>query len=195
MTAAAWILAVLASALQPATPSAAELVLEQNIVDVVSTVRGPIDIEGISLRACGYSNAWYHADTRTLEFCTELAAESPEFQRFVVAHEMSHAIIDQLEVPFTGSEEDAADELGALLLISTGHAEDLVGAASHYWEETDSTPDPTDDHATSQRRGWNLLCLYAGSIGDRAGSVMCTYKFSRAAHAWARLLSNDRKAR
>src|SRR5262245_33029669 len=89
---------------------------------------------------CGFINAAYFpveqiiwwgespriVHPRTVILCNETLPEGVGFTRFIVAHEMAHAIVDQYRIPTTGSEEAAADELAAVIEIAGGHRDDIV---------------------------------------------------------------------
>ena len=90
-------------------------------------------------RNCG-EGAYYDPSTRVVGLCYELFVGIDKlFQRgtvtlseeeiaesvvgvglFVFLHEVGHALIDILDIPTTGKEEDAVDDLAAVLLIESG---------------------------------------------------------------------------
>src|SRR4029078_13036153 len=53
--------------------------------------------------------------------------------RFVLHHELGHALVDLLNLPVTGKEEDAVDQLATVVLLSSDNDADTVsGLAGAY---------------------------------------------------------------
>jgi len=89
----------------------------------------------LRLVECDEANAYYDEDTRTIDLCLELLTDLRESFAaayesedevddavagafvFFLFHEVGHALIDVLELPITGREEDAADQLAAWVMI------------------------------------------------------------------------------
>ncbi len=141
---------------------------------------------GLVFTKCGYVNAYYWPEYDTVVFCEEALEQGRGFARFVAAHEMTHAIIDQYSIPYTGSEEDAADELAAIAL----EPEDVL-EASLWFRRRGFPEDPRDSHSSNARRAWNLACLADGA-DERPVLEECAYKYQHALWSWARLLSLPR---
>ncbi|MGI5339563.1 DUF4344 domain-containing metallopeptidase [Streptomyces sp. CA-181903] len=86
-------------------------------------------------------------------------------------HEVAHALIDRLDLRFTGREEDVADQFAAYRLLSRG-AEGraaLRAAADNYAQYAADDPedgDPSDEHAPDAVRSANYLCYLYGSADD-----------------------------
>ncbi|MDO5658004.1 MAG: DUF4344 domain-containing metallopeptidase [Paracoccus sp. (in: a-proteobacteria)] len=92
---------------------------------------------------------------------------------WIFYHELGHAIIDQMELPVLGKEEDAADQLAILLsdtvwddqtsaLISTH-----VAAAFRAADATATEPFPWwEEHAADLQRYFSVACLYYGGDPD-----------------------------
>jgi hypothetical protein len=91
-------------------------------------------------------------------------------------HELGHGLIDILDLPVLGREEDAADTLAALLVHETWQEEQarriLYDAAEAYLlldaeaKATGSEPDLADTHSLDLQRYYNLVCLYYGADPD-----------------------------
>jgi len=160
------------------------------VVTVVETVNhmAPLLVEPIRLRFtdCGQVNAAYWPATNALVVCNETMAQPTGVLRFIVAHEMAHAVIHQRDVPFTGSEEVAADELAALTLLAWDDEYDvlLMGLYFHVHAQAE---DPTDPHPGDERRAYTLMCLADGSE-DQPEWPECRWELARALHTWGRLL-------
>ncbi|MBK8953505.1 MAG: hypothetical protein IPM85_15805 [Chitinophagaceae bacterium] len=90
----------------------------------------------LSLRDCGVINAFYSSDRKELILCyqmldylyknyvdsipdpTELGEKIGNVLSFIYFHEIGHAMIDLLDIPLTGKEEDAADYFSFYFLAS-----------------------------------------------------------------------------
>ena len=59
-------------------------------------------------------------------------------------HELGHAVIDQMQVPIFGQEEDAADSLSILLVDALYESDDAetitFDSASLFWVESEHEP-------------------------------------------------------
>jgi hypothetical protein len=139
----------------------------------------------LSYRDCGQVNAYYWYATKTVVICNELLDEPIGFVRFVMAHEMAHAVIMQKDIPYTGSHEDAADQLAAVFLYVNDMREDIYEAAEWFYQWRDAEPSPLDDHTWPHQRAWQLFCYYVGT--EETGSE-CNHRFGQALKAWDRLL-------
>lgn len=90
----------------------------------------------LSLRDCGVINAFYSSDRKELILCyqmldylyknyadsipdeNELGEKIGNVLTFIYFHEVGHAMIDLLDIPLTGKEEDAADYFSFYFLAS-----------------------------------------------------------------------------
>jgi hypothetical protein len=86
---------------------------------------------------------------------------------FCTFHEMGHALINELNLGVTGKEEDAVDELAALILIDNKKPEwavDGTTAMTILTEKSDnSRPAFFDEHSLSPQRLGDVLCMVYGS--------------------------------
>lgn len=86
-------------------------------------------------------------------------------------HEMGHALIDQLELPVLGREEDAADILSVLLIDEVWEPETATGIAENTAlsyvfmaeENADSEPAFWDVHGLDLQRYYSHVCLFYGA--------------------------------
>ncbi|WP_152225431.1 DUF4344 domain-containing metallopeptidase [Pseudomonas sp. SCB32] len=112
---------------------------------------------------------------------------SPNVARFVLAnaefsvmHEMGHMLIAEYNLPVLGREEDAADQIGFILLfrLYTKLPQDEIDARlldiADYWRLEWQTPKPQaeqvlawDSHPLDEQRYYNLVCLLYGSDMQR----------------------------
>ncbi len=137
---------------------------------------------------CGEDNAYWDRK-RSVIMCNELRDNPPGQQRFYLAHEFAHAIIDRLHVPYTGSEETAADELAALTLILLGMEEDVRVMEGQFALQAQPYLDPTDSHLHDLQRAHNLGCLRLGRYGWPIDQ--CDRKWRETVVNWARLLAES----
>jgi hypothetical protein len=134
--------------------------------------------------------------------------------QFIVAHEIGHALVDQLDLPITGREEDAVDGFAAYL-----HAEDPrfgpmapVSAAVLFDAiKTDDgklgDSDFADEHSLPQQRVYQFLCWVYGSDTRRFRGIVgpdmlprdraarCRGEYRQLRSSWTRLLAAHLKAR
>ena len=131
--------------------------------------------------------------------------------RFIVLHETGHALIDLLDIPVTGREEDAVDQLATTLMQrfaagdeSSAVVADNLRMASN-WFLVRSTgaynlDAYADEHALGEQRYFNLQCLLYGSDPGRyvdmvtdgslpeARARMCPAEARKISKAWLRLM-------
>ena len=129
---------------------------------------------------------------------------------FAVYHEFGHALIDLLDLPVVGREEDAADGFAAIRMIPPAPdpvGDDLIIAVADGWRLQSDGFDRAalwDEHALDEQRHYALVCLLVGS--DQGGFfdyareaglpieriVTCPEDFSNMQTGWRRLLSRHR---
>ena len=137
-------------------------------------------------KVCGEINGYYQPSTKTVTLCAEDLDEGYSFTRFIVAHEMAHAVIGQLDIPYTGSGEDAADELAAVVLGLSDQWYDVQNAANWFLLHA-SPPNPFDSHTYDEKR-FVILSRYASAAKDGGGDP----RWDHAVRAWAVLLRGHR---
>lgn len=131
--------------------------------------------------------------------------------RFIVLHETGHALVHLLDLPVTGRQEDAVDQLAAMLMLRFAGldeapaevVENLRMAADWMLARSTGAYDLhayADEHALGEQRYFNLQCLiygtdpvaYAGLLG--AGDLtperarVCPRERQAVGRAWLRLL-------
>lgn len=169
---------------------------------VASALNARFQVPGritMGVAECGQKNAFYDPQRRVIVLCYEIADDivqefrydnlTPE-QRdkavmgaisFVLFHEIGHALVDVLDLPITGREEDVADQVATLTLADS----DPMAAywAAEYWRQKDDLGDTgllkglvgmfrtpgqfADEHSLDEQRFFNVLCWTYG--GDPAG--------------------------
>lgn len=185
----------------------------------------PRDVE-IRLLECKEANAFYDPEAKAILLCYEgfehlmelfsegaTEAESEEAAEKAVAalvftfyHELGHALIDVYDLPITGREEDAVDQLATVMLLETWEGEDsemaiLSSAEAFELDSGDSDEsDMADEHSLDQQRYYNLVCWIYGSDPEYFSEVakewelpaaraeQCSSEYSRMSGAWSTLL-------
>jgi len=179
----------------------------------------PRDIR-MRFEECGEANAYYDSDNHLISMCLELMDDmaqtlEPQFEAedldtaltgafvAVVLHEVGHALVHVLELPITGREEDAVDQLAAWMLIHREQADSVRGAAASYYteDEENGEDDFADEHSLNRQRYYNLMCWVYGS--DPAGNEDlldeewglpegrasgCEAEYAQLDRSWTRLL-------
>lgn len=174
---------------------------------------------GIRLTECGEANAYYDLEQYEILLCLELMdgmAEvlKPQFETdedftnalagaFIATalHEVGHALVHVLELPITGREEDAVDQLSAWLLIKAGEPDAVLGAAATYYTEFDpEDEDFSGEHSIDRQRYFNHVCwVYGAAPADNeelisvwelpeARAEQCEAEYAQLDRSWQRLL-------
>lgn len=198
---------------------------------VIETVRF-IEVEfnlprPLTIQIGGEDGPLYDPDSTTivipLEFLAEIreklvehgyAHEADEIDAAVVDvfehtlyHELGHFLVDVLNLPITGREEDAVDELGYILLIDLyqdGGDVALTAADVFFIEgDTEDGPQESDfwaEHSLDIQRFYNGVCLIYGSDPKRYADVaaesgmdrdrleLCEDEYARKRDAWFQML-------
>jgi hypothetical protein len=182
---------------------------------------------------CGEENAFYMPQQQTMVICYELvdhfyeifkpdAKDDDELDSavagaidFVTYHELGHALAHILDLPITGKEEDAADQLSTYLLADgsdEGEAAVLDGA---HWMQLEDAQNDTDieqlpfwdEHSLEKQRFYNLACWLYGHDAEKYASLVtdgtlpaeraerCADEYTQLARAWERLLGKNLKVR
>lgn len=186
----------------------------------------PRDIEVVHTE-CGVENAYYSPDDERVTLCYELlnmvaavmdnAGLDPDVRDeaigsawlFVLFHEVGHALVDMYDLPITGREEDAVDDLAAIVLIDAGAA-DAVVAAAVFWILTDdgqySDAKFADEHSLNPQRFYTLLCTVYGSDPQAHADLVeygylpyeraqrCPREYGQKDASWTALLAPWRKS-
>jgi len=169
-----------------------ELIKERRALEGIKEIFSPFRLQNdltVKSTECGMVNAWYQRPTVTIcyEYLDDILKMMPKEATpagltpndtvigqfmYVVAHEMGHAMFDQLNVPLFGRPEDAADQFSAYMMLKLGkdQARRLIGGAAfsykEYVEKTKVTVPSTafaDVHGAPMQRFYNLLCMAYGA--------------------------------
>jgi hypothetical protein len=131
--------------------------------------------------------------------------------RFMLLHETGHALVDLLDLPVTGRQEDAVDQLAAMLMLRFAALDetpeeviDNLRMAAHSMLARSTGAYQldayADEHALGEQRYFNLQCLIYGTdppgfadmvtAGDLTveRAAGCPRETRRVGRAWVRLL-------
>ncbi|MFJ6761022.1 MULTISPECIES: DUF4344 domain-containing metallopeptidase [unclassified Streptomyces] len=191
-------------------------------------------------KSCGGANASWDPQARDITYCYELVEETrPIFQEQaaregsgspaeraaavdddiigfsngVLLHELGHGLVDMYDLPITGKEEDAVDQLATLLLATGGERHidyavstlNTLGALADAQEAGDLSGLFSDEHSLSAQRFYNEICWLYGSDPEAFRSVViavgnpdgvlpelraegCRHEYEQIKKSWSRLL-------
>lgn len=146
-------------------------------------------------------------DFRSNEEIKEVVSNATTFAFF---HEVGHALIDAYDLPITGREEDAVDQLSVVVLADGSEEGDrtVLDAARTFSRATDAELDElafADEHSLDRQRFYNIICLLYGQNKEKFASLVndgtlpegraerCDIEYARANKAWDVLLAPYRK--
>lgn len=200
-----------------------EAVFEKLTAALSTHVKLPHDIP-VVFDKCGTVNAFYDPKSISIIFCDEFTQFFLEQAKswkgtkeergkrllhtlaFFFLHEVGHALIDQLHIPAVGREEDAADQIAAVMLIQnseTGETVAVDGALSFLsimQLHKGAPPAFADEHSLDEQRFYNIACLIYGSnptkyapmvkngILPKARATRCPTEWAKVSGAWTTLL-------
>jgi hypothetical protein len=199
--------------------------LEDTIKELNGTFALPTDVP-VVLRECGEVNAFYDPESGEISLCYELVehyseifmadAQTDEEQEeagasiasatmFTFFHEMGHALIAIYDLPVTGREEDAVDQLATMILLQGGEEGEnsaIDGANSFVGEDEEEMDDLSfwDEHSLDEQRFYNILCWIYGNdpegyqylVEDETlpanRAERCPAEYNRMSRSWEALL-------
>jgi hypothetical protein len=88
---------------------------------------------------------------------------------FILAHEFGHTLIANYELPVLGKEEDAADAISTVVLLTVPNGAEYAAAAAAFWADFSGRQEPpviaeyADQHSLDLQRAFDILCWTAGS--------------------------------
>jgi hypothetical protein len=176
---------------------------------------------------CGEPNASYDPERTRVILCYELFRTLAEIYAdeiggdhlimgtlvFALMHELGHALIDVLDLPATGREEDAVDQLATILMLGQGDAGDSLAFGVIGWFAKNAQSRVNDDlvfadaHGLNVQRYYDILCLVYGRDRARYPEILtegwlpadraarCPAEYARIAHSWRRLLWPHKRRR
>ncbi|HRH42940.1 MAG TPA: DUF4344 domain-containing metallopeptidase [Pyrinomonadaceae bacterium] len=199
-------------------------ILEEITQPLNEIIALPFDVY-LNFDECGEPNAFYSKQTREITMCIEFMDTFEESFRkisnkqseiddmtsgatvFFFFHELGHCLIYVWDLPATGREEDAVDQLAVLVLLDgTPEGDDMVLSGALFFDifsqnETKGSLLFWDEHSFNKQRFYNTLCLAYGSNPEKNKNLLggrglpperaerCQTEFKRADHAWQILLT------
>jgi hypothetical protein len=177
---------------------------------------------------CDEPNAFYDTEKKEVVLCYQFVEDLYESLRgdfrsdeeikeivanattFVFFHEVGHALIDAYDLPVTGREEDAVDQLSVVVLADGSEEGDrtVLDAARSFSRATDAALDElayADEHSLDRQRFYNIICLLYGQNQEKFAALVndgtlpegraerCGAEYARAKKAWDVLLAPYRK--
>ncbi len=178
---------------------------------------------------CGEANAFYSPDDTKITLCYEFVSdlikqagredldedEQSDYIAgtllFVLLHEVGHALTHVLELPVTGKEEDAVDQLATVLLIEESATDEefdesadfLANAAYWFASMSEGEYDSeafADEHSLGEQRYYNMMCWIYGANPEAGQDIVddellpesraaqCPDEYRQISSAWQRLL-------
>ncbi len=126
---------------------------------------------------------------------------------YVVYHEFGHALIQELQIPVIGTEEDSVDIFAAIYMIAEDDdpvLDDMIGSVVEARFDQDDAAGGFiagwDSHSGSEQRAYQVLCMlvgadYEGWHETATESQMpeqrqkdCAWEYSKAEKGWDALL-------
>ncbi|MGM3305477.1 DUF4344 domain-containing metallopeptidase [Anabaena sp. WFMT] len=200
----------------------------------------PNDVK-IILGDCGAVNAYYKPSEHSITICYELIDRFTDvfmnhYQSkrlninlsevvnkvnhrvagttiFTFFHELGHTLIDELDLPVTGKEEDTVDEFSTIFLSEWGQEYAALASAIQFGlsgnreiEIVSKNLSFWDEHSLNYQRFYNIICLVYGKnpqaydvlvkkIGIPAQrQTTCRIDYDRKLKAWRTLLSPHLRA-
>ena len=184
----------------------------------------PYDVY-LNFDECGEPNAFYSPDTKEITMCYEFVNDFAEaFSTitedeeqisdmvadatiFFFFHELGHCLIDVWDLPATGREEDAVDQLAMIVLLDgTPEGERMVLNGATFFALNSEEGEAGnlafwDVHSFNQQRFYDILCLVYGSNPGQNKNLLgenllpperaqgCSAEYYRVNRAWERLLT------
>jgi Putative metallopeptidase len=208
----------------------ASKLFDATIEELNDTLALPDDLE-IVFTECGTENAFYDSETTRVLMCYELidffqkqfsaayddkeVAEAAVMDSviFIFHHELGHALVDLLEIPITGKEEDAVDDLATLVLLHEweGGDESALSAAEAFYMIGEGEEEEIGDdieslpyygqHSLGKQRYYQIACTvfgfdpeaHAELIGDvlpKERAAQCQAEYQQKAKSWNVLLND-----
>ncbi len=177
---------------------------------------------------CGRIDAFYDLKAPGVVLCYELAEhferlfvgtlKGADLQRavtgavfFAFLHELGHGLVHQLSLPVTGKEEDAVDQLAAVILIESGSGIEMAldGGRAFLLHAKKGFSDNKfwDEHSFEKQRYYAIMCMAYGAAPKKRGALVggkgrlpkeraatCPAEYARIKSAWQTLLATHAKA-
>jgi hypothetical protein len=134
---------------------------------------------------------------------------------FVMAHEMGHALINQMDMPVLGREEDAADSFAVVtaLKMGPGFSPRVLMEATKGWvlaSKRDKKHGNAlafyDEHSLDLQRAYNVVCFMVGADAEKYQTLAadtklpeerqksCVWEYKATAWSWDEMLKRHLRA-
>ncbi len=151
-------------------------------------------------------HAFLFTELDYVESDEELAEKILNVTEFVLYHELAHALIDAYAIPILGREEDAADNLAAIVATSLDVGEIALVAADAIDMGLELQGGDIDDaefwdvHSLDEQRMYSAICMVYGSNPKRYRGLLedaampadkreaCMIEFEEKRNAWLTVL-------
>jgi hypothetical protein len=200
-------------------------VLDEVVKGINEAIALPKDLK-VVVDTCDEANAYYDSAARTITICLELvsyytesfsgddslsedevAENTIQATVFTLFHEMGHALVDVYTLPITGKEEDAVDDLAALLGLAVDEEGGLLWSAILDYSASAEARDEDeelpfwDEHSLDEQRMYNIACImygsdpegFAGIIEDEwlpeDRAALCPDEYQQKERSWGTLLA------
>jgi hypothetical protein len=202
--------------------------LEDTADELNASVSIPENV-AITFKECGQVNAYWNPRDRQIVMCFEfiedtatkfrqVVKDQKEYEdavggaiTFAFIHEVGHCLIDVLNLPATGREEDSVDQLATYVLIDSGDdGEKMALNGARMWglwfnekggtSQTASDINWADEHSLDAQRFFNIICWVFGHNPDKwrgliddplpeNRAVRCPTEYVKMSKAWTHLLT------
>lgn len=212
----------------PGAEGAAELVITSGVFDEVvadlealfalpqpilivfrSSDEGPHYYQGVVVMPYEFivQNDEYFAAVGYSETVEEQQAALLQLTEYVLHHEVGHALIDVLDLPVLGKEEDAVDGFAAVIASHLDLDEVALTAAASFNIQSQMSPafslaEFWDVHSLSEQRMFTIVCLIYGSNPEEHAELLgavgmpaeegprCEQEYDQIARSWTRVLGD-----
>lgn len=172
---------------------------------------GPLYYQGVINMTYEFllSNHEIIAATGYAETEDELVLTLLNLVEFVLYHEVGHALVDMLDLPVLGKEEDAVDGFAAVVAsafdldVVALTAADIFNLNTSIQVSNEISPAAFwDSHSLDQQRMYSIICMIYGSDPNGYSSLLndvgmpsekeseCVYSFQEISRNWIRLIAD-----
>ena len=169
---------------------------------------------------CNSPSALYDPQRKTIQICyefinsmqnlyfsanvTQPAAAAINNAEFALYHEVGHSLIDSLKLPITGKEEDSADQLAVLMLMSRGQSFEAPIILTAYAMQVQGSYQNldqaalSDEHSLDSQRYYNIVCWLYGQNPVKYAAMTqllpqgragrCQNEYTKMLDSWRQLL-------
>ena len=210
----------------PGAEGAAELVITSGVFDAVvqdlealfalpqpvpivfkSSEEGPHYYQGVIVMPYEFivQNDEYFAAVGYSETVEEQQDALLQLTEYVLHHEVGHALIDVLDLPVLGKEEDAVDGFAAVIASHLDLDEVALTAAASFDIQSQMSQEFAmaefwDSHSLNEQRMFTIVCLIYGSNPEKHTELLgavgmpaeegprCQQDYVQTARSWSRVL-------